>query len=102
MATTHSKTTKWQTWFTHDDGTPRVMYMKLSEQAELVLSKTFDGFEAKIELKAPVWHTKTFEIESDNKITDTAIQAWAETKAVCYLEDLAEMASKAANLIKDK
>ena len=94
---------KWVNWFHHDDGTPRAMYRKISEQAEIVLTETFDGCEAKIVLKDnKIYHEKTFALETENKITDTAIQAWASTKAICYLEDLAKLADKTAKRLKDQ
>lgn len=94
---------EWINWFYHDDGTPRTMYKTISKQAEIILSDTPDGCEAKIVLKGDeIRHEKTFEIKIDNKITDTAIQAWAETKAICYLEDLANLARRTADKLKNQ
>ena len=94
---------EWKNWLMHDDGTPRAMYRKLSDQAELVLIESLDGCEAKIELTKDVFrHVKVFRIETENRITDTAIQAWAETKAVTYLDMLAKLARAASDAIKER
>lgn len=90
---------EWKTWFNHGDGTPRVIYLPIRGDTELILSdlENPDDCELKIKLEANfIRHERRFTYARPGRVADDTVRQWAVKTAEAYLSDLANEAGKIA------
>lgn len=92
----------WQTWFAHDDGTPRVVYLELQGKSELVLADVPGGCELNVKLGSisPSGCCKTF-TKLNSKCADPDTQNWAVQEAVKYLTSVAAEAAALRDMLSN-
>lgn len=82
---------KWETWFRHADGTPRVLYLVIDNKTELVLADTPDDtceLALKLE-KGDIRQKITFERPAPSRAAKPESQKWAVQTAIGCLQELA-------------